>query len=264
MRTTRIDRPNATFQQWHALLTNRTKRTRSRQFLVQGVRPISHAVDHGWSVLAWLSRAGRHSEWAEGLLQRAPAEHFTLAPELLAELTEREDGAELVAVLGMPPDDLARISPRPGCPVVVFDRPSGPGNIGTLVRSVDALGGSGLIVTGHAADPYDTKAIRATTGSFFGVPVVRSDSHATVLEWARRLDLAVLGTDEHGDQSLPAADLTGRALVVIGNETRGMTRAWRDACDHILTIPMSGTASSLNAASAGTVVLYEAARRRHT
>lgn len=263
MRTTRIDRRNAAFQQWQALLTNRTKRTRSGQFLVQGVRPISLAIEHGWSVQAWLTRPGRRSEWAEEVVRRTPAEHFTLAPELLADLAERDEGTEVVAVVGMPPDDLSRVSPRPGAPVVVFDRPSGPGNIGTLVRSADALGGSGLIVTGHAADPYDPKAIRATTGSFFGVPVVRSDSHVAVLEWARRLDLTVLGTDESGDQELPEADLTVRTLVVVGNETRGMARAWQESCDRTLTIPMSGTASSLNAASAGTVVLYEAARQRH-
>lgn len=263
MRTTRIDRRNATFQQWQALLTNRTKRTRAGLFLVQGVRPINLALEHGWPVRAWLACTGRRSDWAEEVTRAHPAaEHYTLAPELLAELAEKADGAELIALVQMPPDDLARIEPRPGAPVVVFDRPSTPGNIGTLVRSIDALGGSGLIVTGHAADAYDPKAIRATTGSFFGVPVVRCDTHATVLEWAGTLGLTVLGTDEDGDLPLPDADLTGGTLVVIGNETRGMARAWREACDHTVTIPIAGTASSLNAAAAGTVVLYEAARRR--
>lgn len=262
MRTTRVDRRNATFQQWQTLLTNRTKRTRAGQFLVQGVRPITLAVEHDWSVRAWLTRPGRRSEWAEETMRRVPSEVFTLAPELLAELAEKDDGAELLAVVAMAPDRLTRIDPRPGSPVVAFDRPSTPGNVGTLVRSLDALGGSGLVITGHAADPYDPKAVRASTGSLFGVPVVRADSADDVLGWARRLDLTVFGTDESGDLSLPDSDLTGRSLVVVGNETRGMSRAWREACDHTLTIPMTGTASSLNAASAGTVVLYEAARRR--
>lgn len=262
MRTTRVDRRNATFQQWQTLLTNRTKRTRAREFIVQGVRPLRLAIEHGWDIRAWLTTSGRRSEWAEATMRENPATTYALAPDLLAELAEKDDGAELLAVVAMRPDDLSAIEPRTGGPVIVFDRPSTPGNIGTLVRSIDALGGSGLIVTGHAADPYDPKAVRATTGSFFSVPVVRSDSHAPVLEWARQLDLAVLGTDESGDTALPDADLVGRSLVVIGNETRGMARAWHDACDAILTIPMSGTASSLNAASAATVVLYEAARRR--
>lgn len=262
MRPTRVDRRNATFQHWQTLLTNRTKRTRAREFIVHGVRPISLAVEHHREIRAWLTAGGRLSDWAESTMRAAPAPTYALAPDLLAELAEKDDGAELLAVVAMPADDLTTITPRPGAPVVVFDRPSMPGNIGTLIRSIDALGGVGLIVTGHAADPYDPKAVRAATGSFFGVPVVRCDSHAPVVDWARRLDLSVLGTDESGDTALPDADFTGRSLVVIGNETRGMTRAWHEACDRVLTIPMSGTASSLNAASAGTVVLYEAARQR--
>ncbi|WP_018157868.1 TrmH family RNA methyltransferase [Demetria terragena] len=262
MRLTRIDRRNATFQQWQTLLTNRTKRSRAGAFIVQGVRPISLAVQHDWEIQSWLAQTGRRSEWAASMMRERPAQTYELSPDLMAELSEKEDGAELLAVVTMPPDRLDRIAPHMGGPVLVFDRPSTPGNIGTLIRSIDALGGSGLIITGHAADPYDPKAVRASTGSFFTVPVVRCDATATVLDWARQLDLSVLGTDESGDTPLPETDLTGRTLIVIGNETRGMARAWHEACDQVLTIPMVGSASSLNAASAGTVALYEASRQR--
>jgi TrmH family RNA methyltransferase len=68
---------------------------------------------------------------------------------------------------------------------IVFDRPTSPGNVGTLIRSIDAFSADGLVVTGHAADVYDPKAVRASTGSLFAVPVVRSDSSADVLSWAR-------------------------------------------------------------------------------
>lgn len=91
---------------------------------------------------------------------------------------------------------------------------------------------------------------------------MRADSHAPVVDWARAQGATLLGTDEHGDHLLPGHDLSGRTVVVVGNETRGMTAAWRHACDATLSIPMGGSASSLNAASAGTVVLYEAARSR--
>lgn len=262
MRPTRVDRRNATFQQWQTLLTNRTKRTRAGAFVVQGVRPISLAVQHDWEIREWLSLSGRRSDWAEATMREKPAPTYALAPDLMADLAEKEDGAELLAVVGMPPDDLARITPEPGRPALVFDRPSVPGNIGTLLRSADALGGSGLVITGHAADPYDPKSVRASTGSIFAMPVVRADSHGPVVAWAREHGAALLGTDEHGDRPLPGHDFSGRTVVVIGNETRGMTAAWRDACDATLSIPMSGSASSLNAASAGTVVLYEAARSR--
>ncbi|AKU18279.1 TrmH family RNA methyltransferase [Luteipulveratus mongoliensis] len=268
MRSTRVSKRNATFQQWQTLLTNRSKRTRAGEFLVQGVRPITLAVEQGWTIRSFLYADDAHlSQWAQDLLDGTSAAQFALAPDLLQELAEKDEGApEMIAVVEMPPDDLTRIPTGAG-PTLVFDRPSSPGNIGTMIRSIDALGGSGLIVTGHAADPFDTKCIRATTGSFFAVPVVRAGSQTEVLDWvagrrARGEDVVVRGTDEGGDTVPHETDLTGSDVIVIGNETRGMTAAWRDACDSILSIPMTGTASSLNAASAATVVLYEAHRQR--
>ena len=251
---------NARFQQWHALLGNRTKRNRAGEFLVQGVRPITIAVERGWPLRAVLYASGRRlSSWAEKVLDGTGAERVAMAPGLLAELAGKDD-AELVAVAALPPDDLARIAPDG--PVVVFDRPSDPGNIGTVVRSADAFGAAGVIVTGHAADAYDPKAVRASTGSLFAVPVVRVSSPGEVAGWARRADIRIIGTDETGTHDVARHDLGGAALIVIGNETRGMSAAWLAACDEVVRIPIGGAASSLNAAAAATVVLYEAARQR--
>jgi TrmH family RNA methyltransferase len=251
---------NARFQQWAALLANRTKRGRAGEFLVQGVRPITLAVSHGWPIRALLYASGRRlSSWADDLLRETHAERVATAPELLAELAEKDD-AELVAVAALPPDDLSRITPDG--PVIVFDRPSDPGNIGTVVRSADAFGASGVIVTGHAADVYDPKAVRASTGSLFAVPVVRAPAPGPVSDWARAENRAIIGTDETGTHDIAAYDLRDPALIVIGNETRGMSAAWLATCDDVVRIPIGGAASSLNAAAAATVALYEAARQR--
>jgi 23S rRNA (uridine2479-2'-O)-methyltransferase len=250
-----ISRRNARFQQWEALLRSRAKRQRAGEFLVQGVRPVTLAVER-WPVRCLLYAHGRRlSSWARGLLERADA--VALDPELLADLADKP-GAELVAVAALPPDDLSRIPP--GGPVVVLDRPSDPGNIGTVVRSADAFGASGVVVAGHAADPYDPKAVRASTGSLFAIPVVRVAAPRTVIDWARAAGMRIVGSDEAGSVGIGACDLRG--LIVIGNETRGMSAAWTAACDDIASIPIGGAASSLNAAAAATVFLYEAARRR--
>ncbi|MFC6930306.1 TrmH family RNA methyltransferase [Actinomadura yumaensis] len=191
-----------------------------------------------------------------------------MAPELLRQLSGKEQEVpELVAVVVLPADDLSRIEVGPSFVGVVFDRPTGPGNIGTLVRSVDAFGGGGVIVTGHAADPYDPKAVRASTGSLLAVPVVRVRSHREVLEWVRAKrasgrPLNVVGTDEQGAADIAEVDLTGPTLLVIGNETSGLSAGWRDGCDLMARIPIGGAASSLNAASAATVALYETVRQR--
>jgi TrmH family RNA methyltransferase len=260
----RITTRNARFQQWQALLDNRTKRTRSGQFVVQGVRPISLAVQHNWPIVALLHPLGRPlSDWASGLLHdpASRAERVAMAPELLAELADKD--AELVAVVGQPPDRLDRVPVGPDFLGVVFDRPTSPGNVGTVIRSADAFGAAGVIIVGHGADPYDPKAVRASTGSLFAVPVVRVPAPGTVLDWLPA-PVRVVGTDETSRIDVADHDLTGPTLLVVGNETTGMSAAWRDACDVVVRIPIGGAASSLNAATAASVVLYEAARQRRS
>ncbi|MGO1198790.1 MAG: RNA methyltransferase [Brachybacterium sp.] len=267
----RLERRNALFQQWQSLLTNRTKRTRGGEMIVQGVRPITQAIAQGVQIRALLSDGrAQPSRWARDLLESPAAPVVEVAPELMAELGEREDGApELLALAAVPSEALDRLTPTDSAVVVVFDRPSGPGNIGSLARSADALGAEGLLITGHSADAWDPAAIRASTGSIFALPVLRVPSHREVLEWiaARRAlgePWTVLGLDEAGGHELSAEDLSGPTLVVIGNETVGMSAGWREACDVIAEIPIGGSASSLNAAVAGSIALYEIQRQRRT
>ncbi|GAA1554248.1 TrmH family RNA methyltransferase [Kribbella lupini] len=253
---------------WQALLGNRNKRQRAGEFLVQGVRPISLAVEHGWTINALIQDASRvPSQWARELLQsQRQAERVLMEPELLAELTEKSE-AELVAVVAMPPDELSRITVERDFLGVVFDRPTGPGNIGSIIRSADAFGADGFIVTGHAADIYDPKAVRASTGSLFALPSVRVPSQREVMEWvaeqrAGGVPIVVVGTDEHGSVDVYDFDFTQPTLLLVGNETSGLSAAWKELADELVRIPMGGAASSLNAANAATAVLYEASRQR--
>ncbi|HEY1623975.1 MAG TPA: TrmH family RNA methyltransferase [Streptosporangiaceae bacterium] len=258
----RISSRNATFQQWQALLVNRHKRQRAGEFLVQGVRPITLAVRHGWPLRALIYDADRAlSRWASDTVDAVDTQRVAMSTELLAELGEKPDEPpELVAVAEIPPDDLRRVTVTDTFLGVAFDRPNTPGNIGTLIRSADAFGAACLIVTGHAADPYDPKSVRASTGSIFALPVVRAASALDVSAWAKEFTIA--GTDENGTAGIADHDLTRPTLLAIGNETTGLSTAWREACDVLLRIPITGAASSLNAASAGTIALYEAARQR--
>lgn len=180
---------------------------------------------------------------------------------------KQDTDPELLAVVALPADDLRRIPVGPAMLTVVFDRPASPGNIGTLVRSADAFGASGVIITGHAADVYDPKAVRASTGSLFALPVVRVPAPRAVLSWVAAvrgdgIGMSIVGTDERGTVDATDYDFTRPTLTLIGNETTGLSAGWRAACDQLVRIPMLGSASSLNAATAATVVLYESARQR--
>jgi TrmH family RNA methyltransferase len=265
----RVSSRNARFQQWESLLSNRNKRQRAGEFLVQGVRPISLAAKFGWPFRALIYDAERPlSAWAQNLLGSVGAVRVAMAPGLLAELGEKADGApELVAVVAMPGDDLGRVKAGDDFLGVVLDRPANPGNVGSIIRSADAFGASGVIVTGHAADVYDPRSVRASTGSLFAVPVVRSSSHRDLAAWvaaqrARGCPIMIAGTDEHGDRDVFDVDFTQPTLLLVGNEGAGLSDGWQELCDVTVSIPMTGAASSLNAATAATAVLYEIARQR--
>ncbi|WP_307828376.1 TrmH family RNA methyltransferase [Antrihabitans sp. YC2-6] len=272
-RSRRVSSRNAGFQQWQSYLTNRTKRHKAGRFLVQGVRPIKLAVDHDWPIESLLYRVGgpHLSDWARGVLDTTPHPTIGLVPDLIAELGEKSSAApELIAVAKVRTPDLATWTPREREPViVVYDRPTSPGNLGTLIRSANAFGAAAVVVSGHAADHFDPQCVRASTGSLFAIPVLRASGAGEMLDFRNRLaglgiGLTVVGTDEDGTAAVYDHDFTRGTMLVIGNETRGMSVAWREHCDAVVRIPIGGAASSLGAPSAGAVCLYEMARQRRS
>ncbi|GAB2635492.1 TrmH family RNA methyltransferase [Nocardia goodfellowii] len=271
----RVSTRNASVQVWQAYLTNRATRNRDSRFLIQGVRPITQAIANDWPLETLLYRLGAPdlSSWARELLDTTDVPCIGLVPELMAELGEKSTGIpEVVAVAESRQDSLDTFEPgEPGdFPIiVVFDRPNSPGNLGTLIRSADAFGASGVIVTGHGADQYDPQAVRASTGSLFAMPVLRASGAAQVVAFRDRqiqrgIPTRIVGTDEHGTHAIFDQDFTEATILVVGNETSGMSQAWLSACDDLVSIPMGGTASSLGAPSAGAVALYEISRQRRT
>ena len=270
-RSRRVSARNAGFQQWQSYLNNRNKRTKAGRFLVQGVRPITQAVDHDWPLESLLYRVGgpHLSDWARSVLDTTPIPTIGLVPDLIAELGEKSAAApELIAVAKVRTPDLATWNPPGHAPViVVFDRPTSPGNLGTLIRSANAFGAAAVVVSGHAADQFDPQCVRASTGSLFAIPVMRISDAAGMVAFRDRqrslgVDLALVGTDESGPKAVYDHDFSGGTILVVGNETRGMSAGWRDNCDAVVQIPIGGAASSLGAPSAGAICLYEVARQR--
>jgi tRNA G18 (ribose-2'-O)-methylase SpoU len=255
---------NDRFQHAETLKRNRHKRHAHRELFVEGVRNLDQAVARGWPFRALFYGAGRPlSAWARALRTRAGAPiEYACAPALMAKLSDKTEPSELCAIVGMPDDGFGRIPDRPRLKLVVLDRPQNPGNLGTILRTCDAFGVHGVIITGHAVDLYDPAVIRASMGSLFAVPAVRAPSHKEVLSWLesrRASGLRLVGTSARGDRSLSGSGETLAAPIalVFGNESEGLSHAWRAACDSLVRIPMSGTASSLNITSAVAIVLYQ-------
>jgi TrmH family RNA methyltransferase len=257
------------FQHVETLRRNRQKRHKHREFFVEGVRAINQALAFGWG-FKWLlyARDRPLSDWAKDVLDRAGAElRLELPFELLQKLSGKEETSELIAMVAMPADDLARIPVRQNARIVLFDRPANPGNLGSIMRSCDAFGVDGVVITGHAVDLYDPETIGASMGSFFAVPAVRVATVAEVRSWLDSLRLAlarlaVVGSSAKATLDVATCDLTRPLVLIVGNETWGMSAGYRELCDDIVTIPMRGSASSLNVAAATSILLYEIDRQR--
>lgn len=280
MKVQKILSKDAAYQKLEVLKTNRNKRYRYGEFLVEGVRNINEAVAKDWEIVSWVYAARRQlSDWAKNLLRTVPTSvNLELAPALMDEISGKEDASEMLAVVKMKDDadrdtawflDALQLSTDRPPLLALFDRPSNRGNLGTIIRSLDALGADGLILTGHGVDLYDPDVVVSTMGSFFALPVVRVPRHdalAALFEAIREKwgDLQVLGTTAHADTALWQVDLKKPTVFMIGCETDGLSEGLKPLCTEMITIPMAETsyASSFNVACAATVMFYEAVKQR--
>jgi RNA methyltransferase, TrmH family len=138
-----------------------------------------------------------------------------------------------------------------------------PGNLGTLVRSAEAFGASGVLTTPGTVSAWNQKALRASVGSVFRVPVVAVDASEMGALKRRGVRLiAAVGADGSGVVAAGEMDFTSACALMIGNEGAGLAAEWMEMCDARVTIPCPGAVESLNAAVAGSLLLYEASRQR--
>lgn len=254
---------DAELQLLEALRHNRRKREQRGEFLVEGVQAINRALAADWPVRTALVPEGlARSPWAEATLARV-GDVTTVRVDLFERLADREEPPELLLVARIPPADLAAV-PRPtDGVVVVVDRPARPGNLGTIIRTADALGAAAVLTTGHGAHVYDPQTIRASVGSLFALPVVPVSGNDALRDWVAawraEAELTVYATDEEGDVALrPGVALARPAVLLLGTERTGLARALRELADVTLAIPMAGggSATSLNVAVAHGIALH--------
>lgn len=270
MKEIKIYSKNNIYQRFEVLKRNRNKRYQYNEFLVEGVRSLKEAVKKQWKIKSFLYTEGRLSDWAREVLATVQTEgNYCLTSELMKELSEKEDTSEIMAVMEMREDSLENVTFSENPLIVLFDRPSNKGNLGTMIRSCDALGADILIVTGHSVDLYDSDVVVAAMGSFFHIPVIRIPDNKTLFEYIDRWkseypNFLIMGTTAHKETPVYSVNLTGPLLLMLGNETMGLNKTFKERCDILCTIPMADTAyaSSFNVSCAASVLMYEVTRQR--
>jgi 23S rRNA (uridine2479-2'-O)-methyltransferase len=265
----RIGSNDGDFQVLMALKANRRKRAERREFIIEGVAPLKVALSRGWPIRAFCyARPESLSDWARGVIEgRSEVERIRLSPELMAELSDKEEPSELIAVAGMQWIELDEVELNRDSLVVVLDRPGSPGNLGSVTRSAEAFGARALVTIGHGADPFDPACLRASLGAAFALPLAREPSMEEFAAWLARErgrlpELAVLGTDSGGELNYESAPLRPPCVLLFGNEAKGLSLALNALCDGIVSIPMRGAVNSLNLACAATIFIHRAASGR--
>jgi TrmH family RNA methyltransferase len=270
LKETKIIAKDSTYQKFEVLKTNRNKRYKYNEFLVEGVRSLKEAVTNKWNIKSFIYDKNNLSDWAKDTISSVKTkENFVLTPELMKDLSGKEDTSELMAIIEMREDKLENVTLSKAPFIVLFDRPSNKGNLGTIIRSCDSLGADMLIITGHAVDLYDPDVVVSAMGSFFNMPVIRIEDNNDLYAYIDKLrekypDLIVAGSTAHKEKSIEEIDFTRPLVLMIGNETMGLNKAFKEYCDVLCTIPMDekSYATSFNVGCAASIMMYEVTRQR--
>jgi TrmH family RNA methyltransferase len=197
---------------------------------------------------------------------KAQVEMLLVSDKIFAGAVPSESPQGVAALVRIPQFGLsAAIGPDAATPALalIVAGLQDPGNLGTLVRSAEAFGATGMLLAEGTVSPYNPKTVRAAAGSLFRLPVVRGKL-AEFIAAVRSQGMRLLATSSHNGTALPDARLDGPVAVLIGGEGAGLPRHARGDADETIAIPHSERVESLNAGVAGGILLYEAARQRQS
>jgi len=249
-------------------LAKREERQREHLIVVEGLRAIIAAVDAQLPITTVVYAPERiRSQLAQRTLATLTARGTNMniaVASILDDLSERDASQGIVAIMPRPVVDLHRLPHVATNPlVIVLHEPQDPGNVGTIARTADSAGAAALVTIGtQGVDVFDPKAIRASMGSLFAMPVIELGEITHAVKILQSVGYALIGTSDKGAVNLWDVPMTGPVALLMGNERAGLPAEVMAACTTLARIPLTGTADSLNVAAAAAIFLFEAVRQR--
>ena len=245
---------------------DRPEREGSQVVLAEGYRALVRAMAGGYRmdevfVCPECFPGQGHEEELLAQLAAKGARLIRIAPKAFEKMAYRDRPEGLLGVgpqLHRALDDL-RLSAVPF--LLVAERIEKPGNLGTMMRSADAVKVDGMILSDSTTDIYNPNVVRASTGNLFTLPIAEATTAETI-PWLKNHGIRILATSPHADKLYTQVDLTRPVAVAVGAEQYGLTRPWMEQADELVRLPMLGEADSLNVATATAIMLYEVVRQR--
>lgn len=250
-------------------LRDRSAREETDQFLIEGYRELLRAVDSGFPIDSLFICPdlflGSNEQSLIERIRKNGAQILTCTKPVFEKISYRDRPDGLVGLAPQRHLTLANfdklLAGKENSFLVVAEAIEKPGNLGTILRSADAVGLDGLIVCDRCTDIHNPNVVRASTGTLFTVPVVETQGDET-LNWLKQKKIAIVAATPSAEKEFTDVDLTGPIAIAVGTEQLGLSKRWMNEADIQVRIPMLGVADSLNVAMATTLLLYEALRQR--
>ena len=249
---------NSTVKRLRSLRDKKGRRA-ERMFLAEGLRILTEARDVGRlpEIVAFSAEGAKHPLAAEVIAatEAAGGEAIETTADILSKMSGKDNPQMLLGAYRQPETSLEQVD-RSVAPIwIVAQALRDPGNIGTILRTGDAVGAGGLILIDDCADPFSVEAVRASMGALF-TQAVATARWGDFLVWLRRGKGQLVGTSLKASDDYLDATYKDPCFLLIGNEQQGLPAAYEEACDLLVKIPMAGRADSLNAAVAAAVMAF--------
>ena len=250
-------------------LARRHGRARAGEaFLVEGPQAVREAGKFLQRLFATPQAAAEHADLIAAA-RSAGAEIIEVGDDVLAELTTTVTTQGLIGVAAVPAPAIETVVAEAEL-LVVLHQVRDPGNAGTAIRTADAAGADGVVLTAGSVDAHNAKAVRASAGSVFHLPVVGDIAFSEVASECAARGLRLVAASGDGTVEYTQADLSGRVALVFGNEAHGLPAGVKDACAEVVRIPLAaearhgftGTAESLNLAATAAILTFECVRQQ--
>lgn len=237
-------------------LRDKKHRRETGQFLAEGLRILTEALDAGVAPEMLWRTAESAGHPLVKRLEAAAGEVFETSADILSKLSGKDNPSSVVGVYRERLTALDAVD-RNSAPIwIVAERLRDPGNLGTILRTGDAVGAGGLILIDDCTDPFSVEAVRASMGALF-TQVIAAARWDDFIAWLRSGPGQLVGTSLNTATDYQAAAYRAPTFILVGNESQGLPAAYESACDLLVKMPMRGRADSLNAAVATAVMAYE-------
>jgi TrmH family RNA methyltransferase len=246
-------------------LSDKKTREQSGTFMAEGLKLVIDAIELGWSIRTLVyAKAAKGKPLVEQMAAKTVASGglvLEVSEKVLSSITRRDNPQMVVGVFENRWKPLRDIRPAKGETWIALDRVRDPGNLGTIIRTADAAGASGVILVGETTDPFSLETVRATMGSVFAMPVSRATPEEFIA-WKKQAGVSLVATHLAGSVDYRTIDYKTKPVVILmGNEQSGLPEQLAREADALARIPQQGLADSLNLAVASAVMMFEA--RRH-